>query len=279
MSLQPFNIYAGLTPVRLAATTNQSATYLNGPLNNGVGATLTYATGALTIDGASVVVGDRILIPAQTSANQNGIYMCTQAGATGVAAVLTRAVDMQNIEQYKSGQYVSVSSGTANVGTIWVLNDPLPGILGISNMVWSIAGTQQSASVAMTAAQFNGMYAAPVAMIAAPGANRLIVVDRAVLLMTYGSANYASGGVVGFQYDSTVNGAGAKATNTEAAADFFAAASTSFQFVGTSGNTVGAVPFSTSVNKGLYLSNATGAFTTGDSTWVAKIYYRIVSVA
>lgn len=133
------------------------------------------------------------------------------------------------------------------------------------------------ASVPITAAQFNGAYAAPFALVAAPGANKLIAVEGMELVMTYGSANYAAGGIVFAQYDSTANGAGVKATNTEAAADFFAAASTVFQFLGTSGNTVGALPFTTTVNKGLYLSNATQAFTTGDSTWVAKVYYRVVN--
>ena len=129
------------------------------------------------------------------------------------------------------------------------------------------------ASVAVSASEFNGMYAAPKLLIAAPGANNLIVVDRMEMVMTYGAANFASGGVVAAQYDSTINGAGVKATNTEAAADFFAAASTTFVFNGA----VALAPFSTSVNKGLYLSNQTGAFTTGDSNFVVKIHYRIIS--
>lgn len=135
------------------------------------------------------------------------------------------------------------------------------------------------ATVAITAAQFNGMYAAPFLLIAAPGANNLIVVDRIELIMTYGTAAFAAGGVVAFQYDSTVHGAGVLASNAEAAADFFQTASTTFTFIGNSGNTVGIVPFSTSVNKGLYISNLTQAFTTGDSTFVCKIHYRIVAVA
>ncbi len=135
------------------------------------------------------------------------------------------------------------------------------------------------ASVAVTAAEFNGMYAAPKLLIAAPGANKMIVVDRAELVMTFVSAAYAAGGVVGLQYDSTVHGAGVAASNTEAAADFFAAASTVFQFNGVSGNTVAISPFTTSVNKGLYISNLTQAFTTGDSTWVMKIHYRIIATA
>lgn len=134
------------------------------------------------------------------------------------------------------------------------------------------------ASVPMTAAQFNGMYAAPFLLVAAPGANKLISVEKMELVMTYVSANYAAGGVVAAQYDSTVHGAGVLATNSEAAADFFAAASATFQFIATSGNTVGVLPFTTTANKGLYLSNATGAFTTGDSTWVVKVYYRIVNL-
>lgn len=135
-------------------------------------------------------------------------------------------------------------------------------------------------SVAVTAAEFNGMYAAPKLLIAAPGANKLIVVDRMVLAMTFVSAAYAAGGVVAAQYDSTANGLGQHATNTEAAADFFAAASSAFMFVGNSGNAAttdgGLVPFAANVNKGLYLSNKTGAFTTGDGTWVAHIWYKII---
>lgn len=131
-------------------------------------------------------------------------------------------------------------------------------------------------TVAITAAEFNGMYAAPKLLIAAAGANKLIIVKQMALVMTFVAAAYAAGGVVAAQYDSTVHGAGVLATNSEAAADFAATASTTFLFEGTSGNTVGALPFSTTVNKGLYLSNATGAFTTGDGTWVAHIWYAVV---
>lgn len=131
------------------------------------------------------------------------------------------------------------------------------------------------ASVPISAAEFNGMYAAPKLLVAAPGANRLLVLDKVELLMTYGTANYADGGVAAVQYDSTALGAGVIASTTLSAATFQAAASTGFMF-----NT-GVVPqtFSTTVNKGLYLSNITGAFTTGDSTFVAKVFYKIVATA
>jgi hypothetical protein len=135
------------------------------------------------------------------------------------------------------------------------------------------------ATVPLTAAQFNGMYAAPVQLVAAPGANLMIAVDKIVLQMTFGSADFASGGVVAAQYGATVHGAGTLATNGEAAADFFAAANTVFQFSGVSGNTVGALPTANVSNAGIFLSNLTGVFTTGDSTFVAKVYYKVVNLA
>lgn len=335
---EALNSFQQLASVRLVATSNQSGTYFNGTLNNGVGATFTYATGALTIDSVAVVLNDYILLQGQTAAYQNGVYQCTTAGATGVAAVLTRRGDFQSREQIQAGAYVNVSAGTVNAGSFFAVIEPLPAAIGVpttsgandinfgSTAVASGIGTaadkaasddssptlasieaapvvadnfatfadtagsikdsgygvnniMQYASVAITAAQWNGMYAAPKLLIAAPGANKLIVVHKLDLVMTFVSAAYAAGGVVGGQYDSTVHGAGAAATNTEAAADFFAAASTTFQFNGVSGNTVAVTPFTTSVNKGLYLSNLTGAFTTGDSTWVAKIWYSVLATA
>lgn len=134
-------------------------------------------------------------------------------------------------------------------------------------------------SVPLTATQFNGMYAAPVLLVPAPGVGFMIAADKMELVMTYGTTPFAAGGIVAGQYGATVYGAGSAATNTEAAADFFAAASTVFQFTGVSGNTVGAIPLANATNAALYLSNATGAFTTGDSTFVVKTYYKIINLA
>ena len=133
----------------------------------------------------------------------------------------------------------------------------------------------QYASVAITAAQFNGMYAAPKLLVAAGGANTLLVLDKVQLLETYGAAAFAGGGVAAVQYDSTANGAGIIASSTLSAATFQVTASTAFNF------NAGVVPqpFSTAVNKGLYLSNVTGAFTTGDSDLVAHIWYKEIASA
>lgn len=129
--------------------------------------------------------------------------------------------------------------------------------------------------VVITAAQFNGMYAAPVLLVPAQGANQLIIVNDMQLVMTYNSAAYAAGGVVFSQYDSTASGGGVKASNTQQASDFTVTSSTSFTLKGSSGNS-SSLPFSTTVNKGLYLSNATQAFTTGNSPVIAHVHYCVI---
>lgn len=170
--------------------------------------------------------------------------------------------------------------GTANIDNLAVTTAKLDNLAVTTGKIAANAVTSaklavttvQYVAVPVTASAFNGMYAAPVQLVAAAGANTLIVLDRVELAMTYGTAAYAAGGVAAVQYDSTANGAGVIASTTIAAASFQAAASTSFAF------NQGAVlkPFTTCVNKGLYLSNITGAFTTGDSAMVAHVWYKVI---
>ncbi len=264
-------LFNDLTPVRVVATGNISGTYSNGPSNNGVGASLTVAASSLTIDGVTLQLSDRVLLQAQSTAYQNGIYIVASIGST---VRLDRAFDQQSIEQLKGGQFVVVGAGTANAGALFSLVEPLPQKIGVDSFIYT-ASSPIVSSTEITAAQFNGMYATPVALVPAPGANKLIVLDRMELIQTYGSAAFAAGGVVAAQYGATINGGGPAASNTEAAADFQVTASNTYLFNGA----VGAKPFSTTVNQGLYLSNASGAFTTGNSTFVAKVHYHVINVA
>lgn len=171
------------------------------------------------------------------------------------------------------GSALNVATGVALSGDATIINT---GALTIANNAVTsakLAATiRKYATVAITAAEFNGMYAAPKLLLAAQGADTLIVLDQLQLAMTYGAAAYADGGVAAVQYDSTANGAGVIASSTLAAAVFQAAASTTF----TMNAGIVALPFATTVNKGLYLSNITGAFTTGDSDFVAHLWYRVI---
>lgn len=159
-------------------------------------------------------------------------------------------------------------SGDATIiasGAVTIANNAITSAKMAATMLKYVA-------VSVSAADFNGMYATPKLLVAAGGANTLHVFGQLQLAMTYGAANFAAGGVVAVQYDSTANGAGVIASTTLAAATFQAAASTTFTF----NPGVVALPFSTTVNKGLYLSNITGAFTTGDSTFVGHLWYKTI---
>lgn len=155
MAFQQYNVYSLLSPCRVVATTNQSGTYFNGQLNNGVGATLTYATGVLTIDSVVVQIGDSVALVGQTNDNENGIYICTQLGAVGVAAILERRHDMQCIEQIKAGMWTTIGAGTVSAGSAFVIAEPLPARFGIDNLILTAMIAAGSGTAATKAASDN----------------------------------------------------------------------------------------------------------------------------
>ena len=115
----------GLQPKPTATVAATSAlpsgTYSNG--TSGVGATFTVtATGTTTVDGHTLAANDLVLVTAQASAFQNGLYVVTTAGSGGVSTVLTRHVDMDQAAEF-SGAFVPVGSvGTSNGNSLWLAN-------------------------------------------------------------------------------------------------------------------------------------------------------------
>jgi hypothetical protein len=117
--------------------------------------------------------------------------------------------------------------------------------------------TIQYAIVPMTLAQFQGMYAAPYQILAAPGAGNVINVLSWYISMTYGSAQLTTGGATALQFGSTVHGAGVLATATIPAASLTGI--TANEQVGSNGSMgVGA-----NANTAVYISNATAPFAVG----------------
>lgn len=96
----------------VATTANLVGVYVSG--------VFTYtATGTDTIDGVTLALGNRVLVKNQTTTFQNGIYTVTTAGALGVAGVLTRSPDANTSGEFKTGDSLFVTSGTANSTTTW----------------------------------------------------------------------------------------------------------------------------------------------------------------
>ena len=99
-------------------------------------------SGPLTVDGVSLVAGNRALVKNQTLPEENGIYVVQ-------AAAWTRASDADTWSELVSA-YVFVEEGTANKDSGWLCTADSGGTLGTSAIDWvqfSQAGTTNGANV------------------------------------------------------------------------------------------------------------------------------------
>lgn len=119
-----------------AAVLPTTVVYANGA--SGVGATITAgANGALTVDGYTVLLNDRILVKNQAAALQNGIYKQTQLGDGSHPYILTRAIDADTPAKLE-GAYTFVESGTVNTAAGFTLPLTTPNItIGTTALAWT----------------------------------------------------------------------------------------------------------------------------------------------
>jgi hypothetical protein len=137
------NIAAGINfheAVHAASINNLAANYANG--TSGVGATLTADSNRAfsTLDGESVVVGQRVLIKNQTDAKQNGIYTLTTNGSVSAPWVLTRATDADNnpTGEMKTGDFCFVTNGTTNASVGFINSSTAsPIVIGTDNITYT----------------------------------------------------------------------------------------------------------------------------------------------
>lgn len=95
-----------------------SIVYANG--SSGVGATLTgVALAAISLDGSSPSVNDRVLIKNQVSTFQNGIYTVTQTGSGIAVFILTRSLDANQTGEFRTGDSLFVTAGSTQSSTTW----------------------------------------------------------------------------------------------------------------------------------------------------------------
>ena len=88
------------------------------------------ANGAISIDGVSPIVGERVLVKNQSTGGigtQNGIYTVTTVGDAGTPFVLTRATDFDSSVEVTANVFTFVSEGTVNSDSGWTLitNNPI----------------------------------------------------------------------------------------------------------------------------------------------------------
>lgn len=148
-----------VSPCLVATAANLTVTYSNGTA--GVGATLTNSgtQAALSIDGVTLAVGNRVLVKDQATALQNGIYTVTNIGSVSTNWILTRATDYDVPASTIRGDIVSVITGTVSNASLWMLTSSITTIGTDSftfaktdqNSFTSIIGTTNQITVSVTA--------------------------------------------------------------------------------------------------------------------------------
>ncbi len=93
-------------------------------------------SGAQTIDGVSVIAGDRVLVKNQSAGAGNGIYVAA-SGAWERAADFDAASEVV-------GAAVFVSEGSSQGNTQWTMTTDAPITLGTTALVWSQVGSGTS---------------------------------------------------------------------------------------------------------------------------------------
>ena len=106
---------------RVGSTANVSVTYTatNGALARGQ-----ITAAPTTLDGITLVNGNRILLKNQTAPAQNGIWSVTSSGTWD------RATDFDQDAEVTAGAFVFVEEGTINADTGWVLTTVNPITIG-----------------------------------------------------------------------------------------------------------------------------------------------------
>jgi phage-related tail fiber protein len=87
-------------------------------------------SGAQTIDGVSVIAGDRVLVKDQSTGSTNGIYVAN-------ASTWSRATDADVDAEVHAGMFTFVEEGTDNADSGWVLTTNNPVVVGSTALAFA----------------------------------------------------------------------------------------------------------------------------------------------
>lgn len=151
-----------ITPTSVNGTTSTEIGYLSGATSsiqnqiNNINAGLSWKnavraattanitlSAAQTIDGVSVVAGDRVLVKNQSTGSENGIYLCASGSWTRVTDADTGAEMLQAT--------VSIEEGTVNGDTIYTCTTDAPITIGSTSLVFAkTSATTYTASTGLS---------------------------------------------------------------------------------------------------------------------------------
>ena len=113
-------------------------------------ANVTLSGGApATVDGTSLALRDRVLVTAQTTGSENGIYYVTTVGA-GSNGTWARSLDADATGEIKAGTIIMITEGTTYADTQWKLTTDDPITVGTTTMTFVRNGNAAFGVVAVS---------------------------------------------------------------------------------------------------------------------------------
>lgn len=253
------------------------------------------STGAPTIvlTNAHILVGNAsnvatdVAVSGDVSMANTGAVTIANSAVTNAKVSASAAIDYSKLAALTSGNILVGSAG--NVATSVAMSGDATIIasgavtIGANKVTSSMLATDVlvvGVSGTLSQAQILAMSVTPVVLVAAPGAGKLVVVDEIELFHDYATTAYADGGDVAIQYTTSatpVSVLDVAVVTATADANFILKPSASYT---SSASTSSATDLSTSVNKGVEITNATGAFTGGNASNIFKyrVRYHVITV-
>jgi hypothetical protein len=102
-----------------------------------------------TVDGVSLALNDRVLVTAQTTGSENGIYSVTTVGA-GSNGTWARSTDADGAGELNAGSITMVTEGTVYADTQWKLTTDDPITIGSTALTFARNGNAAFGVVAVS---------------------------------------------------------------------------------------------------------------------------------
>lgn len=211
--------------------------------------------------------------------NNTFISLATNGGLSNTLS--SGNIFVGNASNIATGVAMSGDATISNTGALTIGAGAVTGskiaanAVDYANLALDVAA---STTVTLSAAQIKALYDTPVLLVAAPGSGKLVIIDSILWDIAFGTTQYAAGGALAAQYGNAAHGAGPAASGTLAAASLNGVAASDFLSNAGSAGLLN-VARTAALNTAVYLSNATGDFTTGDSTATLYVRYRVITPA
>ncbi len=191
--------------------------------------------------------------------NQGGTGITSTVVYTPLCGGITSTSALQSVASVGTSGDILTSQGSA--APVYTSG------LGVSPITY--------VKVAISSSELKTMRVTPKLLVAAGGANTLLVVNFFVFEYKFITAAYTGGGNVFIQWDSTTLAGGLAAAGPVTPATIGMTSTVDCDNIIEKSAQFKAG--STTVNKGLYLTNATAAFATGAGTVNIHLYYSVLA--